>query len=230
MNELHNLTIISITHNNPGIFNTFNSLKPLLNLGAHYIIQNGGHEIEINFPKVLVETEKDFGIYNALNRSLEKVNTQFFMLIHAGDTFIGLPQDIINILKDLDSKGLDLSLNSQTIGKRLHSSTLWRPWMLFMGAQPPHLPCVYRSKPFCHRKYRENLPIIADFDFFLTQISWDKVIRHNHLLVQMETGGHTSSGISSFFTVSKLLIINYGLKGVFMAMMRAPLKIVQSIK
>ena len=226
MSRLNDLTIVSITFNNSGIYKTIESLKPLLNEGAHVIIQNGGQSVDIESTRLTICNEKDSGIYDALNKGIQKVKTSFFMLLHAGDEFIGTADSIALILSDLKQYNRDLSLNSQLIGSRKHSSRIWKPWMLHFGAQPPHLPCIYRSQVFKQKKYRLDIPIIADFEFFKSH-SWSSYLKHNYLLVKMEEGGATSSGASSFFRVSQLLVKQYGARGCCMALFRVPIKLGQ---
>lgn len=226
---LNDLTIVSITFNNPGIKKTIDSIKPLIQGGAHVIIQNGGRPIPYDFEeKVSLFNESDKGIYDALNKGIRKVETAFFMLLHAGDTFISTEDNIVQILEDMTLMHKNISLNSQRIGSRIHSSRLWRPWMLKLGAQPPHLPCIYKSSVFKKKAYRLDVPIIADLEFF-RRLEWNSYTKHNFLLVQMEIGGATSGGVSSFLRVSRLLIQNYGFSGLVMTIARVPIKFLQMI-
>jgi glycosyltransferase involved in cell wall biosynthesis len=228
MNLLDKLTVVSITYNNEGINNTINSVLPILDNGASMLIQNGGSSINISSIKIELFNEKDKGIYDAINKGISKVQTEYFMLIHAGDQFIGTPAQLNTIIYDLKLTNKSMSLNSQYIGKRLHSSKLWHPFLLRFGVQPPHLPTVYSTKFFQPISYDTSIPIIADFHFFNT-IPWDSYVSHNYKLIQMETGGATSNGIKSAFKVSRLFYKTYGLRGILMAIGRLPFKIIQSL-
>lgn len=227
--DLKNLTIVSITYNNDGIYKTIDSVLPIVNAGARMIIQNGGGPIRPDHDQIQVHNQKDQGIYDAINRGIQKVFTKFFMLIHAGDTFIGNPNDLFLILEDLEKFDGSLSLNSQYIGSRLHSSKNWRPWMLHLGVQPPHLPVIYKTNIYNKIRYSLDIPVIADFDFFRNKVDWDSVNWHNKLLIRMETGGATSGGVLSFVVVSKCLVKSYGMRGLLMALARVPFKLLQAI-
>lgn len=229
MTNLKEFTIVSITCNNDGIYNTVNSLKSVFDAGGNMIIQNGGIDISIKNENVQVFNEQDSGIYDGLNKGISKVKTKFFMLLHAGDIFIGNTNTLYNIIREMEMSSKYISLNSQFIGSRLHSSRYWRPWMINFGVQPPHLPVIYSSEPFKKKNYSLGIPIIADFDFFLNQVDWQKAEWNNELLVKMETGGATSSGLQSFIKVSCLFFSTYGLKGLVYALGRIPFKIVQAI-
>jgi hypothetical protein len=228
--HLKKITFLSICYNDPGIASTVQSIKPFLKLGSKHIIQNGGQPLDRDeFPLSKVYDEVDTGIYNAINRAVSKVDTEYFMLIHAGDTIIGKISDFEIIILNLESGESDLSLNNQLIGSRPHFSNLWRPWMLQFGAQPPHLPTIYRSSIFKDILYSEDIPIIADFHFFKS-LKWNNYLRHNKLLVKMANGGETSSGLKSFFLVGRCFLSAYGLKGWVYVLLRTPLKILQSIR
>lgn len=229
MNDLNHFTIVSITYNNEGINNTIKSVLSILDAGGKMIIQNGGSHLYIENKNIKVFNEKDNGIYDALNKGISKVRTEFFMILHAGDTFIGKAHYISDIIEEMEKSSKSMSLNSQFIGSRLHSSRNWRPWMLNLGVQPPHLPVIYKSRIFTELTYSLDIPIIADFDFFLKNVQWQNVSWSNKLLVRMETGGATSGGIRSFLLVSLCFIKTYHLRGLLMAVSRIPFKIIQSL-
>ena len=227
--DLSSFTIVTITYNDKGIYDTIDSVDKLRKLGARHIIQNGGGIIPRIPDSCLVYNEPDKGIYDALNKSLEKIETNFFMFLHAGDTFIGTAENLIYIINSLDATKKNLSINSQFIGNRFHSSRLWKPWMINLGAQPPHLPTIYRTQIFSTKLYDLSKPIIADFHFFKTAVNWNEHVNHKQLLVQMATGGATSSGYDSFINLSKIYYQEYGNHGFFMVFARIPIKILQAI-
>lgn len=226
---LDELTIVTITFNDDGVYNTTESIQTLLKYGAKHIIQNGGGEIDLPFTSSTVINEKDNGIYDAINKGIARVKTKYFMLLHAGDLFIGSISDMRFILSHFEKADCHLILNSQLIGNRLHSSRLWRPWMMAFGAQPPHLPTIYRSNPYKERNYDPTITIISDFDFFYNQVNWKNYKNTNKIIVKMNTGGATSSGISSFLKVSTLFVRQYKIKGLFFCLGRVPFKLLQSV-
>ena len=227
--DLSSLTIVSITYNDKGIYDTIRSVDQLRKHGVRHIIQNGGETLE-NIPdSCSVFNEIDQGIYDALNKALNKIKTKFFMFLHAGDTFIGTPLSLFKIINSLEATKKNISINSQFIGKRLHSSRPWKPWMIKLGAQPPHLPTIYRTNIFNSKPYDLSKPIIADFHFFRTMVDWNEHLNHHQLLVQMTSGGRTSSGLQSFINLSTIYVKDFGLHGVVMLFARIPIKVLQSI-
>ena len=207
------LSIVTITYNNPAALQrTYESTAGLRAAGAVHLIQNGGKSLEFDWSDVDVKEEADNGIYDALNRGTSRVTSRYFMLIHSGDEFVGNLDDIGEIISDMNSNGVDLSLNACIIetetGSRMMSPRLWHPWMLRVGVQPPHTPTIYRTETLARLAYDQSIPISADFkhfrDIFRRGHHWAK---HNKLLIGMEAGGATSSGLVSFWRVTKQMAL-----------------------
>tara|TARA_Y100000996_G_C22504479_1_gene635790 strand:+ start:138 stop:851 length:714 start_codon:yes stop_codon:yes gene_type:complete len=231
------LTIVTITYNNDsGLNNTYSSIKNLLEKGVKHIIINGGKSIEQSkFKFSLILNENDEGIYDALNKGVSKVNSKYFMLLHSGDIFVSDEIILLSIIKNLEENHLDLILNNQYIGFykkfRKHRSDNWQPWMLNFGAQPAHLPTIYRTEFALNYEYKNNIEIVADFIYFEnifdSKPNWSST---SNFIVKMEPGGKTSSGLKSFFYVSNDFIKNKGLfTGIWLSIARLPFKIIQAI-
>ena len=207
---LKELSIVTITYNNQeGLIKTYKNLESFRQAGGMHIIVNGGKTIKrlIKNDCLLLE-EADNGIYDALNKGIDLVQTPYLMLIHSGDLLVATLSVLEEQLATMHEKQLDLLLNNCTIefgkGKRLVSSKNWKPWMFNLGAQPPHPPTIYKRSFVKHFKYDTNHPVIADFDY-LERIfkNLPKYDKGNQTLVFMSAGGKTSSGISSFFAVNR---------------------------
>ena len=207
---LKELTIITITFNNPDELNTtYLSLKDFRDKGGKQVIINGGASVKhlIESDCTLIE-EPDNGIYDALNKGIALITTDYFMLIHSGDFLASDAATLALELGRLKDDSLDILLNNCSIqfgnGKRLMNSRFWRPWMFKLGAQPPHPPIIYRKSAVEHIKYDVEHKTIADFkyleDLFANKINYSI---GNCTLVHMTSGGVTSSGIKSFFHVNQ---------------------------
>ena len=207
---LPSLSIVTITYNNPeDLLKTYTSLESFRKAGGQHIIVNGGNTIKhlIGDDCVLLE-EPDKGIYDALNKGINLVQTPYLMLIHSGDSFVATLHVLEEQITSMNENQLDILLNDCTIefgkGKRLMSSKNWKPWMFRLGAQPPHPPTIYNYSSVKNIKYDTNHPIIADFDYleriFKHKPKYDKTTQ---TLVFMSAGGKTTSGLSSFFSVNR---------------------------
>tara|TARA_B110000037_G_C17004450_1_gene458654 strand:+ start:247 stop:954 length:708 start_codon:yes stop_codon:yes gene_type:complete len=218
---LSSLTVITITYNNlEDICKTYESLSDFREAGGKHIIINGGKSIKqfIKNDCVLLE-EPDKGIYDALNKGIDLTSTPYLMLIHSGDFLVATVDILEGQIALIEERQIDILLNDCTIefgkGKRLMSSKNWKPWMFKFGAQPPHPPTIYRKRSISQYKYDTNHPVIADFDY-LERIFKDSpdYCKGYQTIIHMSAGGKTSSGLSSFFFVSKEFV---KLKGPCMA-------------
>jgi len=239
MEIIKQLTIITITFNNEEELNsTLQSCAQLRAMGAKQIVQNGGEVLRREESNLLVMNESDAGIFDALDKGMEKVNTEYLINIHSGDIFIGEIDDLIEILEDMEENELDISLNDQLIPfgaltqNRIHSSQMWKPFMLSFGVQPPHMPTIFR-KDFAKKvTYRKNEPVIGDFfqyvDLFNLGPKWKA---HGKLIVRMAPGGNTTRGLKSVIYVSQQFINSFGpFRGLLITLFRLPFKLLQAIR
>lgn len=235
------LSFITITFNNPcGLLSTFNSIAPLLNQNVEYIIINGGDPLEFDFlnsPFIKLIQEPDNGIYDAINKGLGLVSKDYFMIIHSGDKLsnVEMFQNAFSRTIKLD---LDLSLNSckvkcQTSGqiKRKHNAKYWHPFLLRFGVQPPHPPIFYKSSKFKKKRYSVDFSIIGDYVFF-DSLNW-KLINYSKskdVIIEMETGGKTTSGFQNLLVISLEMIKYKGfIYGGLRGLARIPIKLFLAI-
>ena len=210
------LSIIIPTFNSEKvIFNCLKSLNTISNLNIEILFidsVSSDRTVEIinqfNFTNSKVFVSKDYGIYDALNKGIALVKTDYFMLIHSGDILDNTVKCLNDIITQMKSKNLDFALNNCTIdfanSKRLMTSNNWKSWMLRIGAQPPHPPTVYKTLSTSSIQYDISIPIIADFNYFEQLINAN--LRYDALgfqLIHMTGGGATSSGLKSFLFVTK---------------------------
>lgn len=218
-------SIVTITKNNElDLIRTIESISPLLNLGAKLIIINGGEKLSVlNKGNYTIINEPDTGIYNALNKGIQKINTKYMMFLHSGDELIKENlYKIEEILSDLENNKIDISLNSVKIQynsfTRNYKSDNWKKKMIYFGVQPPHLPIIYRSKIMSENTFSEEYKIISDFLQLEKLIFNDKITltKHNYMLVKMKSGGKSTNGLKSYFEISKEF---YYAKGFFKTLM-----------
>lgn len=234
--KLANLSVITITYNNPEELSmTYKSLEDFRKNGGQHIVINGGSSVTDMIKKCTLIEESDQGIYDALNKGIDQVDTKYFMLIHSGDTLIQKKAVLENLLNKMESGNFDLLLNNCSIefgkGKRIMKSDKWKPWMFLFGAQPPHPPTIYRTDAVKHISYDINHRVIADFkyleDLFKLKLNYGY---GKKLLVHMSAGGATSSGVKSFFYVNRQFRQLKGtIKMVLFAVFRPFIKVYQML-
>ena len=233
-----NLTIVTIGYkNNLDSILAYNSYNNLLCDKYKAIIQDGGGTFKKNdYPKAVVYSEIDDGIFDALNKAIEKIETKYFMLVHSGDQLLINKTQLDDRIILMESKKLDLLLGSQMIDtgsyNRLHSVKSWFPWQLKLGVQPPHMPTIYRTDFVKSINYDKEYKVIGDFkyfqDIFKMKPRWAKYTKS--IVIQMGPGGNTSSGIKSLLLVSSEFRKHYpGISGIVKSIFRVPFKIISTI-
>jgi glycosyltransferase involved in cell wall biosynthesis len=157
------LTIITVTYNAaPAIVDTIESILQLKKENVEYLIIDGGstdgtldiiekYENQIDY----WVSEKDEGIYNAMNKGIKKAKGKYICFINAGDILIELP------FQQLDQ--LQHSVLSFPV--KLSSGAIFYPTInnnIKLRNTLPHQGCFYLNKPGL--SYNEKYIVFADFD------------------------------------------------------------------
>jgi len=220
------LSIITIAYEDDAELKlTYDSIKTFIEEGTKWIliISQGLRDFKPPAGTVILERQ-DTGLYDALNIGLDEVCTEFFMLLHSGDTIFNV-KAFEKALKLMNS-GYDCVLGGAVIGNRLHKSRKWRTWMLKLYVQPPHLPIIYKSESSKEERYNTAITTVADF-YYLREL-FSKLgfsyIHSNEVYVRMGTGGLTTSGFKSFLHVTFSFIRVDGIKPFLLSPIRLILK------
>ena len=158
--------------------------------------------------KFHIISEKDSGIYDAMNKGLKRVKSEFFLFLNSGDVFADqhLLQDYFNILKNNDLDILYSNIEfynykSKRVTRKWKASGFQR-FKLFFGWMPPHPGFVISRKYYSLNKFLfdKNLSIAADYDFMLKHLLLiEKNFCRNldRLSVRMEDGGISNKNFAN---------------------------------
>ena len=174
---MYKLTIITINYNNvEGLKKTFKSIFNQSYPDFEYIVIDGGSS---DGSKELIEeytdkisfwvSERDNGIYNAMNKGIKAANSEYLLFINSGDelfekntiekaiSFLHI-EDIIagnlNYISDKDS--LIGEAQNQVSLIHMYHDTIWHP-STFIKKK------AFETTNF----YDENLKIVSDWKWFL---------------------------------------------------------------
>lgn len=189
-----------------------------------YIIKDGGStDNTVNIIKsyeprfdgrLKWKSEKDSGIYDAMNKGIEMVTGDVIGILNSDDFFTS-DTVLEMIVKELeDNAALDAVYGDVHFVKdddltkciRYYSSALFHRSLMRIGLMPAH-PSFYIRRS-CLEKfglYNTSYKIAADFEFLLRTIYKGK-IRTKYLpidMVTMRTGGASTAGISSYRRIMK---------------------------
>ncbi len=159
-------------------------------------------------------SEKDNGVYDAINKGIRMATGDIVGLLHADDRFAH-PDVIRNIVHHFSMHPLvectfgDVSFvrpeNPNEI-IRYVSSSIFNVNRLQYGIMPAH-PTFYCYKKFydLHGLYRTDLDIAADFDLLLRFLKIHKLTYRYipELMIEMNVGGKSTSGLSSTLKINK---------------------------
>ena len=201
------------------ILETMNSVFLQDYNNIEYIIIDGGSTdntlniINNNSEKVsLILSEKDNGLYDAINKGITFANGDIIGILNADDTFVN--RNIVNtIMKNFINTNIDLVygdiafIDKNNNYKRLYSSKLWNPKYLKYGYMPAH-PTFYCRKVLYseYGNYDIEYKIAADFELISRFFKKSNFINYKYIpeiFVYMKLGGLSTRGLKS-----KLIIIN----------------------
>lgn len=168
------ITIITINYNNSnGLKQTIDSVINQTYQEKEYIIIDGG---SIDGSKTLIEdnkqyidywvSEKDKGLYNAMNKGIQKSTGDYLIFMNSGDIFFNK-----NVLSEVFH-------NKHYTSDILYGSTVYNYIQGGIVRHPRPLNIMNNELPFCHQScfikgdlmrkyyYDESYRFIADYAFF----------------------------------------------------------------
>lgn len=163
-----------------------------------------------------VVSEKDNGIYDALNKGIRLATGDIVGILHADDEFTHerVIQTIVQKFQDnpvVDAVYGDVGFVHATHSHKIvryYSSAIFKTNLFKFGFMPAH------PTFFCYRRffeqfgtYRTDLEIAADFDLLLRFLRKHELftVYIPEMLVKMNMGGKSTNGISSTIKINKEL-------------------------
>lgn len=170
-------------------------------------------------------SEKDSGIYNAMNKGLALSKPGYISFLNSGDVLANNKclQKILTILKseaDIDLLYSDVAfVDKNRSVNRVWKSGQFSRWKLFWGWMPPHpLTFIATELVARHRGFNENFKIAADYDLMLRILMEPgRKIRYLKMFtIKMESGGISNGSLYGIFRSNIEVIKSWiGLKGFF---------------
>lgn len=174
---MRKLTIITINYNNAiGLKKTIQSIVEQSFLDFEYIVIDGGSTdesvsiIKENKGKIHYwVSEKDKGIYNAMNKGIEQATSEYVLFVNSGDYLFNnsVIEKSISYLNDIDLITFDLECLSETKKYLFPAPDVLKFSNLYFGTLP-HPSTFIKRKLFnkigC---YDETLKIVSDWKFFI---------------------------------------------------------------
>ena len=187
-------SIIVVTRNNAeGLRRTLQSVRELVYAEKETIIIDGASTD--NTPEVIAEykdivtkalSEKDTGIYNAMNKGIALVTGDYVVFMNAGDMFAS--GRVLSVVNDYDG---DIILGSETYGGQVRSVTENMTLYDILSVGVNHQAVYYRREVLQKYGFDESYKLIADFKSVVEPIVRDNASYScvNEILAVCEGGG-----------------------------------------
>ena len=195
-------------------------------------------------PRLIFNSEADSGIYDAMNKGVERATGEVIGILNSDDFYAN--ENVLSEVAEafLTAPTLDVVLGDVDFVRsgdlekpvRTYRASGFKTWMFRFGFMPPH-PAVFVRKTAYARvgSYKIDYKIAADFDFLLRLLLKDgaKYKATGRHWVRMLTGGASTSGWRSNFVITKemqrSLLENKVFSNIPMLLLRLPVKFFRQI-
>lgn len=243
------VTLITIVYNNSNtIEKSIESVLSQTYPNIEYIVIDGGstdgtQNIIEKYKADLAYyiSEKDSGMYNALNKGIKRATGDIVGLLHADDTFFDTSsiQKIVTAFKTTKAqlvygKGIYIDRENEESVKRIYPSKDFRKRFLYFGWIPLHTTIFVRNDLFkTYGLYDESYQIASDYEISLRWFTNPQITKvyMNEWLVKMRLGGKSTTAALQKQKSSEDLqiILKYGLLGTLTLFFKILRKIPQYI-
>lgn len=163
--------------------------------------------------RCILVSERDTGIYNALNKGIALATGEVIGLLHSDD-FFASPDCLEGIATAFADPAVDVVYADLDYVSEHDTSRIVRRWragrfqqlQLSLGWMPPHPTLFVRRRVFDRiGTYNEQYQIAADYEFVLRCFESESIHAHyiNRTIVKMRTGGESNRSINRLILKSK---------------------------
>lgn len=194
------VSIITINYNHSkGLEKTIASVVKQKFVDKEYIVIDGGSNdgskqiIEENADRLSYwVSEKDYGIYNAMNKGIAKAKGEYILFLNSGDYLLN--EDILNIVFS-ENKSEDIMYGNLQTDNRIITFPSMLNFSFFFRDSIGHPAAFIKRKLFdVHGMYNEDNKIVSDWEFFIKTILINKV---SYEYINKEITYYENDGISS---------------------------------
>lgn len=212
------ISIITVTKNSENtIEETINSVRSQTYSNLEYIIIDGASDDNtiniINSNRDVITTlisEKDYGIYDAMNKGLRIATGEIIGILNSDDTFFN-PNTVARVVQAFKAHNTD-SIYSNLCYVDDHQNIIrfWRAGVIKrtsfqFGWMPPH-PTFWVKKSIyeTHGRFNTDLKFSADYELMLRLLYKEKISWYylNEVTVKMKIGGVSNASIKNRLTAN----------------------------
>ena len=168
------ISIITVNYNNlDGLKKTYNSLISQNNISnlEWIVIDGNSTDNSVAFLKCITpnfsycfSSDFDFGIYDAMNKGINKAKGNYFLFLNSGDIFYDT-NSLTYIFSDIQDFHFDLILYGFEHNNKIRfpKPLIWRFWSL----PTSHQSIIYKRILFINNLYSLEYKFASDLDHFL---------------------------------------------------------------
>jgi len=212
------VSIITATYNSEkSIRRNLESVKNQTHADIEHIIIDGNSSdntlsIVNEFPHVSkIISEKDKGIYDALNKGLDKAAGDVIGLLHSDDVFhdrLSIARVVSELVQESELSGVygDIQfVNDEGQTTRHYSSKNWEFKDFSQGIMPAHPSFFAKKKVYENERFSLNYKIASDFEFLIRLFKnpADQFKYINFIITDMSSGGLSTRSWKSSLIINK---------------------------
>ena len=190
-----------------------------------------------------VISEKDNGIYDAMNKGIMAATGDIIGILNSDDFYTdnNILSEIVASFDDkTDATIGDIAfVNPDNLERtvRYYSANSWKPWKFRWGFMPPHPSFFIRKKHYEEfGNYKDDYIIASDYEL-LVRMLHNKRLAYKYIpkrIVTMRTGGVSNQNIKSRLVLNQEIVRackeNNITTNLFMLVLKYPIKIFEYIK
>ena len=243
--------MITVCFNSAGsIEQTLRSVQEQSYPNVEHLLVDGGSTDETlaiiskyQRPSLTVVSDPDEGIYDAMNRGLQRARGEIICFLNSDDYYTSAGA-LAFVAKQIHDLQLDVFLADVAFFKpgvphkkvRRYQARRFKPKGLAWGWMPAH-PALFAKRSVYEKfgQFDTSFKIAGDFEWIVRAFK-DDTLRYKHLpqvLVKMQTGGVSTRGLSSTWTLNQEVLRACRQNGVYtnwwMILSKYPRKLVEYV-
>jgi len=189
-----------------------------------------------------IVSEKDDGIYDAMNKGIRLATGDYVGILNSDDVFSSdnVISSLVHLLQinDVDAAYGDLTVvkrNDTSAFVRSYSSSRFRKWKIRFGIMLPH-PTFYARRELFEKYgfYKLSYRVAADFELLARFMSKNiSLTRLGIVMVKMRDGGISSTGfwwrVHQNFEIVRACRENGMYTNIFLVAMKLPVKLLSYV-
>lgn len=190
-------------------------------------------------------SEKDCGIYDAMNKGIAMATGDIIGILNSDDFFES--NDVLSTVAKTFAKSPDVDMifgdvvfvRPENLGRiiRHYSSARFRPWKLRFGWMPPHPATFIRKSAYdAIGPYGMAYRIAADYEMFVRALLVNSIrfARIDKVMVRMRAGGVSTSGLRSSLALNREIVTACRSNGIYtnlaLVLSKIPFKLLELVR